>query len=324
MDNYRVIADYKDVYIVKNENEERKTRVTGRYIHNAVMRSDYPVVGDWVHINSSGMIESIVDRKNCLSRKRAGGKYEEQIMAANIDLMFIVMSLNQDFNINKVARFYILAQTNEIIPVVVLTKADLCENIAQYKGQIEKKFKGIDVIVSGIENEEGIEQIKKKLIPGVVSVFVGASGAGKSTLVNRLLDKEVAKTGKVRATDNKGRHTTTNRQMYEMKNKSYIIDTPGIREIGLWINNADFLLEEDISKLEKRCKFRNCTHESEPGCAIIEAMEDGIISVSQYKAYMKLKREAEYAKYAQDKSIQGARERTARMKERELWRPKHR
>lgn len=140
MDNYRVIADYKDVYIVKNENEERKTRVTGRYIHNAVMRSDYPVVGDWVHINSSGMIESIVDRKNCLSRKRAGGKYEEQIMAANIDLMFIVMSLNQDFNINKVARFYILAQTNEIIPVVVLTKADLCENIAQYKGQIEKKI----------------------------------------------------------------------------------------------------------------------------------------------------------------------------------------
>lgn len=317
MNCYRVIYVNRGILKIKNESEEIVTHISGNYRSNIVLKSQFPVVGDYVVIDDSAVITNILERKNSLSRKRSGKKYEQQVIASNIDLMFITISLNKLFDIRKIYRLFILATTNYIRPIIILTKSDLCNNIEKYINIIKTELGDIEYIVSGLDVNDGIIKIKELLLSDITAVFVGPSGVGKSTLVNQILNQTISRTGEVRNSDDKGRHTTTNKQLYYLENGAAIIDTPGIREIGLWINEKAFVQEDEINKIAQNCRFRNCTHQVEPGCAVLAALNSKSISSNQYREYLKLTREIQYAEIEQGHMIKKAHNKNKRIKEME-------
>lgn len=299
-EKWRVIAVYKEAYKVSCRDRVEMTRVTGNFMNKAIGKSDFPAVGDWVYLNETGQIERIETRSNQLSRKSAGKRHDEQIIATNIDIMFIVSSLNKEFNINKIGRYIILAETNHIRPIVLLTKLDLCDDPNSFLDKFKFYYPNISVkVISSILNL-GIDEIYSELTDGISAVFVGASGVGKSTLVNKLIGDNKMKTSEIRDKDDKGRHTTTHRELFELTNGGCVIDTPGIREIGLWINDDYFNEFQDIYFLGNACRFRNCKHINEMGCAVLKALEDGDLSKERYNSYIKITREAYYARLGQD------------------------
>jgi len=275
-------------------------KLTGAFRNIVLSRSEYPAVGDWVYVNDGGLIESVKIRNNQLSRKLPGKKYEEQVIAANIDIMFIVSSLNKEFNINKIGRYIILAETNHIKPVILLTKLDVCNNPDSYREKVQLYYPNSEIITVSSITGVGIEAISSKMESGSTSVFVGASGVGKSTLVNNLLTRELMKTCLIRENDDKGRHTTTHRELFELSNGAYIIDTPGIREIGLWINDENLMEFQDIVLIGRACKYRNCSHINEIDCAVKRAVENGDLSKERYKNYIKTTREIYYSMLCQN------------------------
>lgn len=302
MDNskWRVVAVYKEAYKIVQEGNTKITKVTGNFMNNALSKSDFPAVGDWVFLNDGGLIESVEMRFNQLSRKAAGRRYDEQIIAANIDIMFIVTSLNKEFNINKVGRYIILAETNHIRPIILLTKLDLCANPENYLEKFKFYYPNAEVELISAFADVGIDTIYQKMEAGISAVFVGASGVGKSTLVNKLSGKNLMKTAYIREKDDKGRHTTTHRELFELDNGSYVIDTPGIREIGLWINDDNLSEFQDIYLLGRACKYRNCKHIDESGCAVKQAVQAGDLSEERYRSYIKMTREIYYSKLGQN------------------------
>lgn len=296
---WKVVAVYKEAYRVVRNGNAMLTKVTGSFINNALRKSDFPAVGDWVYLNEGGLIEGVADRVNQLSRKSAGRRYEEQIIAANIDIMFIVTSLNKEFNINKLGRYIILAETNHITPVILLTKADICDDPYGYVRKVSYYYPKVEVELVSAFNNVGIDFIYNKMEKGISAVFVGTSGVGKSTLVNKLSGQNFMKTSHIRG-DDKGRHTTTHRELFELENGSYIIDTPGIREIGLWINDENLSEFEDIYLLGRVCKYRNCKHINESECAVKQAVKMGDLPEDRYNSYVKMTREIYYSKLGQD------------------------
>lgn len=297
---WKVIAVYKELYKLSQDGNFLTTRVTGNFYNNVKSKSDFPSVGDWVYLNGGGLIEIVDERKSQLSRKTAGKKHEEQILAANVDIMFIVSSLNKEFNINKIGRYIILAETNHIVPILLLTKLDLCDNPKSYIQKVHFFYPKIETeLVSAFDNI-GIESIYKRMGRGCSAVFVGASGVGKSTLVNKLLGNNQIRTSSIREKDDKGRHTTTHRELFELANGSFVIDTPGIREIGLWINETTFTEYQDIYLLSRACKYRNCQHINENDCAVKRAIELGDLSKERYNSFIKMTHEIYYSKLGQD------------------------
>lgn len=297
---WKVIAVYKELYKLSQDGNFLTTRVTGNFYNNVKNKSDFPSVGDWVYLNGGGLIEIVDERKSQLSRKTAGKKHEEQILAANVDIMFIVSSLNKEFNINKIGRYIILAETNHIVPILLLTKLDLCDNPNGYIQKVHFFYPKLETeLVSAFDNI-GIESIYKRMGCGCSAVFVGASGVGKSTLVNKLLGNNQIRTSSIREKDDKGRHTTTHRELFELANGAYVIDTPGIREIGLWINETTFTEYQDIYLLGRACKYRNCQHINENGCAVKRAIELGDLSKERYNSFIKMTHEIYYSKLGQD------------------------
>ena len=301
MDNrWRVVAVYKDACKVWYFGQEKITKVTGSFRNSALCRSDYPAVGDWVYLNNDGLIDRIEARSNQLSRKVAGKRHDEQIIAMNIDIMFIVSSLNKEFNINKIGRYIILAETNHITPVILLTKLDLCDDPDNYIKKINFYYPNVETVTVSAIADIGVDAVYNKMVPGVSAVFVGASGVGKSTLINRLLGCELMKTSHIRERDDKGRHTTTHRELFELENGSYVIDTPGIREIGFWINDINLSEFEDIILIGRACKYRNCQHTNEVDCAVKLAVRNGDLAKERYDRYIKASREVLYSKLLQD------------------------
>lgn len=299
---WRVVAVYKDMYRIVQNGVYDTTKVTGAFMNQISTRSDFPAVGDWVFINDNGMIERVDERRNQLSRKASGKKVNEQILAANVDIMFIVTSLNKEFNANKIARYIILAETNHITPVVLLTKLDLCSAPEEYLQKINRLYPTIETeLISSFENI-GIEGVYERMKTGYSAVFVGASGVGKSTLVNKLIGREQMKTSDIRQKDDKGRHTTTHRELFELENGSYVIDTPGIREIGLWMNDDTISEYEDIYLIGRACKYRNCKHIDERDCAVKRAVEEGELPKERYNSFIKMSREIYYSRLNQDES----------------------
>ena len=296
----RVIAVYKGKYKIATVDKVIVTEVLGNFLNKAVFASDFPAVGDWVLINDLGYIVDVLKRKSKLSRKTSGRKNEEQLIAANVDLMFIVTSLNKEFNINKLDRYIALATTCEIEPVIVLTKLDVCEDAQFYEQQIKERYSDIKIIFTSSYENIGIREVLEILVLGQTAVFVGASGVGKSTLVNKILGEEVMKTSMIREIDDKGRHTTTHRELFILENGACIIDTPGIREIRIWANQMENIGFEDIYEFAKKCKFGNCEHINEPECAVKQAVEDGVITEERYRSYIKMSRELYYAKLSQN------------------------
>ncbi|MGF0111100.1 ribosome small subunit-dependent GTPase A, partial [Clostridium sp. SGI.024] len=225
-------------------------------------------------------------------RKIAGSRYDIQVVAANIDYIFICMALNNDFNINRLERYIAVAWDSMATPVIVLTKSDLCEDVDERLREVKEAAIGIDILVTSSLNGNGYEKVKEYIKSGTTIAFIGSSGVGKSTLINKLLNKEVLKTNSISEND-KGRHTTTHRELILLEDGGVIIDTPGMRELGLISADVDKSFS-NIEELEKQCKFSDCTHNNEPKCAIREAIKNGELDLDRLERYKKLKKEEAY------------------------------
>lgn len=288
----RVSTVYKNGYKVYNNAGEVRARVSGDLRQNG----DLPAVGDWVAITNddigSAVIHVILPRKNKFSRKGAGNVTEEQIIVTNIDTVFIVTSLNKDFNLRRIERYIAIANESKIEPVVVLSKLDLCKDVDSKIREVQEIAPNTNVVaISSIENE-GIDQLSQYLKEGKTVTLLGSSGVGKSTLINILEGYERQNVGEIREKDSRGRHVTTEREMILLENGGLIIDNPGMRELQLWDAGEGLIdLFSDIVELEMQCKFSDCLHETEPGCAVKKSIRDGTLSNKRLESYRKLQRE---------------------------------
>lgn len=294
----RVITQSRDLYRVANQAGEFTAEVSGKLRFSAETVTDLPTTGDFVMVDrendskGNAIIHQILPRKSVFIRKAAGTSNETQIVAANIDTVFLCMSLNNDFNLRRLERYLSIAWDSGATPVIVLTKADLCEDLEQKRREIDTIAIGVDVVVvSGITGE-GFQTVKDYIKTGTTTAFIGSSGVGKSTIINRLLGEERIKTAGLR-NDDKGRHTTTARELLEIPNGGAVIDTPGMRELGLESVNLEKTFAE-IEQLADSCRFSDCKHEGEPGCAVKAAIERGELSEERLQSFLKLKKEAKY------------------------------
>lgn len=294
----RVSVQYKDIYRVVTEEGEVLARVSGKLSYSSNSTLDYPVVGDWVLLdrtdnkNGDAIIHKVLTRKSYFSRKIAGTRYDTQVVAANIDYIFICMALNNDFNINRLERYIAVAWDSMATPVIVLTKSDLCEDIDERLREVKEVAIAIDILITSSLNGNGYEKVKEYIKSGTTIAFIGSSGVGKSTLINKLLNKDVLKTNSI-SQNHKGRHTTSHRELFLLEDGGVIIDTPGMRELGLISADVDKSFS-NIEELEKQCKFSDCTHKNEPKCAVREAIENGKLDLERLERYKKLKKEEAY------------------------------
>jgi len=294
---YRVVAKHQNLYRLKREAEIREARIKGRFLHKVQKEGDFPVVGDWVScFDCDGiiLIEEVRERKTRISRKVAGNTTEEQVIAANIDIVAIVLGLDggRNYTDRLLERYLAMAWDSGATPLVILNKSDLNDKAELFRLQAETVAPGVNIIVSSVRDETGIREIYDCLAGGKVGVFVGPSGVGKSALTNALLQENIQQTGPLRKGDKRGRHTTSAAVMLELPNGGNIIDSPGLREIQLWTDEEglDNVFDE-IASLAKDCKFRNCQHQGEPGCAVQRALERGFITPERYNSYLNLKKE---------------------------------
>ena len=295
----RVIVQEKGLYTISYDGNENIAEVSGKFRYDAKEPSDFPAVGDyvvasWPEDGSHSIISEVFPRRSAFVRKVAGMTHEEQVVAANIDIVFICMSLNQDFNLRRLERYIAVAWDSGATPAIVLTKADLCSCVSERKAEAESVSMGVDIIVTS-SKEEDIDSISQYIVSGKTYAFIGSSGVGKSTLINTLIGDSVIRTSEIREDDDKGRHTTTHRELISLNNGAFVIDTPGMREIG--IMNSEEGIEaafSDIEELISLCRFSNCTHTNEPGCEILKAIEDGRLGADRWNSYRKLATENFY------------------------------
>lgn len=295
----RITLQEKGMYRIRTIMGEQNALVSGKFQFDAQSSSDYPAVGDYVMVScadpDTAIIHQVLPRKSLFVRKAAGTSKTEQAVAANIDTVFLCMSLNNDFNLRRLERYLAVAWESGADPVVVLTKADLCADLPQKQREVEAIAMGVDILTASAMELEGYRQIMPYITEGRTVAFVGSSGVGKSTLINRLLGEERLATDGLRK-DDKGHHTTTHRELLFLPNGAMVIDTPGMRELGMW--DAASGVEQtftDIEALTAQCRFRNCSHTSEPGCAVRAAIRSGELDSGRWQSYQKLKNENSYA-----------------------------
>jgi ribosome biogenesis GTPase len=294
----RIITQHKVLYKVATEANECMAEVSGKFRHNAGSASQFPVVGDFVLMDrdndehGNAIIHHVLERKSAFSRKMVGCEFDSQMIAANIDVLFLCMSLNNDFNIRRLERYIAVAWDSGAIPVVVLTKSDLSDNLDGLLEEVQNVAIGLDVVITSSKEEDGLQSIQKYIKSGVTIAFVGSSGVGKSTIINRLLGGESIATQALR-NDDKGKHTTTHRELFLLPEGGAVIDTPGMRELGLDFADLSKTFT-DIEELALHCKFKDCTHQHEPHCAVRKAIEDGILSEDHLLGYQKLQKEVAY------------------------------
>lgn len=299
----RVAIRHKNNYIIACADGEMPAEISGKMLYeieDGIIPEGFPAVGDWVAVRSfpdegKAIIQKLLPRKSKFSRKEAGVKTVEQIIAANIDTVFLMMSLNSDFNLRRLERYIVLASESNVNAVIILSKADLCEDTEKMLEEVKTVSKEIPVHIVSSLTGSGIDELKKYFDGNKTISIMGSSGVGKSTFINALLGSDKMKVNNITEYKDKGSHTTTHRELVLLPSGGLIIDTPGMREIQLWEGERG--VEEAFDEIEaimENCKFTDCTHTNEPGCAILEALDSGELTDERYKSYLKLKREAKY------------------------------
>lgn len=294
----RVISQSKESYKVVTNEMEFLATLSGKFRFDKKHLVDYPAVGDFVMLDrtnnkdGNGIIHEVLTRKSSFERKAIGFENETQVLASNIDIVFICMSLNNNYNLRRLERYISIAYESRATAIIVLTKSDLCSNVKEKIDEIVKIAPEIDVITTSNQDKNSYKNIANLIKKGKTVAFIGSSGVGKSTLINLIIGKELFSTNEIRK-DDRGRHTTSRRDLILLPNGGIIIDTPGIRELEAV--NADLSKSfSEIDELINECQFRDCTHSNEPNCAIREAIENGIIDESRFENYLKLKKELKY------------------------------
>ena len=323
----RVVLEHTHIYRVATEEGEMLARVSGRLRHRAEARAAFPAVGDWLVLepvaDSDARIHAVLPRFSRFSRRAAGDVTEEQVVAANIDTVFLVGGLDHDFNPRRLERYLVVAWESGATPVIVLNKADLVDDPDRFVDDVASVAPGASVHAVSTRRPESLDVLRTYLGVGRTAALLGSSGVGKSTIVNRLVGYDLLRTQDVRMTDSRGRHTSTARQMVLLEDGGILIDTPGMRELQLW--ESDEGMETafaDVTELMTKCRFRDCSHEREPGCAIQAALADGSLDRSRWDSYLKLQREQRALEIRLDKRLQADERKKRRAFARQQRRPK--
>jgi len=298
----RISTVNKNNYFIRNKDAEIPAEITGKIMYDAESNLDLPTVGDWVSVeyfnqDTFAIIHSILPRKSLLKRKVAGKEVEYQPIASNIDVAFIVQSVDFDFNLRRLERYLIMINEGNIQPLILLSKSDLIspEDLEDEISATNSILPNCEIISFSNKTGEGLEKIQKILKPGKTYCLLGSSGVGKTTLINRLIGKDVFATNAVREKDGKGRHITARRQLIILEQGGLIIDTPGMRELGI-IGVSTGIKEtfKDIFQLGQTCRFKDCSHTEEPGCSVTQAVKMGELNEKRYQNYLKIRKESKF------------------------------
>jgi ribosome biogenesis GTPase len=304
----RIAREDRQTYLLMSEPGELTGRVSGRFSHDADSKGEFPGVGDWVAARElpdeqKATIHAILPRKSCFARQSPGGRTEAQVVAANVDTVFIVSGLDggRAFNLRRIERYLALAWESGASPVIVLNKVDVCPDVEACVKEAETIAFGVPVYPVSATKCVGLDLLRGHLTSGLTAALLGQSGVGKSALVNALLGAERQPTAAVREDDLKGRHTTTRREMVFLPGGSIIIDTPGMRELQMWGDESSVAETfSDIEELATQCRFRDCQHQREPGCAIHSAIGQGVLDAGRLESYLRLQREMAHLALRQD------------------------
>lgn len=294
----RIAAEHRGGYEVWSSAGEGFAQLAGRLLQEHAEEA-LPGVGDWVLLKSqpgpgrTTIIERILDRRTMFIRGAAGREVRGQVVAANVDLVFAVCGLDADYNLHRIERYLARIWAGGAQPAVILNKADICEDTFSRITEVEDNCPGVPVYPTSALNSQGLDEIRKVIQPGLTAAFVGSSGAGKSTLVNALLGEKLMATGEVRASDGRGRHVTSHRQLVLLPDGGLLLDTPGMRELQMFDDEGISNVFADIEELAGQCRFTDCRHGTEPGCAVKEAIDQGKISADRLEHYLKLEQEAQ-------------------------------
>ena len=297
----RVISEHKERYIVRTTEMEYEAEIIGNLRYSAHQRSDFPAVGDWVFIseydNEKALIHQVFPRRTVIERQAVGKHGEKQIIATNIDFAFIVLAVDRDFNINRIERYLTICNTSNVTPIILLNKIDLIDEneLSNLIQKVEERIGKTLVIAISNETKKGIADLKDKMEKRKTYCLLGSSGVGKSTLLNNLSGKQIMQTNTISTSSNKGKHVTSHRELIILDNGAILIDNPGMREVG--ITDSTDAIEKTfklILELSESCKFKDCTHTAEIGCAVLLALEQDEIDTSSYENYLKMEREKEH------------------------------
>jgi ribosome biogenesis GTPase len=325
----RIVAEHRGAYIVETENGPRTAFLGGRLRHHATTRSELPAVGDFVAVRRSddragdgpAVIDAVLRRRTAFVRRAAGTRSDDQVIAANIDVVFVMLGLDHDFNVRRAERYLAAVWDSGAMPVILLNKSDICEAVDARVDDLHHASMGVAIHALSALNADGLDALQAYLREGATVSVVGSSGVGKSTLLNRLLGREAQTTSGVRTHDSRGRHTTTHRELFVLPRGGVVIDTPGMREFQLSASDrgesrAALGVETvfaEIDELAERCRFADCLHQAEPGCAVREAVEQGQLPADRLASYEKLMRELRYEEARSDPAAQGERKRVGRI-----------
>ncbi len=303
----RVIVQQRNLYRLAAESGETEGRISGRFAHEAA-EGGYPVTGDWVAVElkaDAAVIAKVLPRSTVFTRMAAGTGKEMQVVAANVDMALLAASLNADLNLRRLERYLATAYESGAQPVFLLTKADACEDPTPLLADVEAIALGVPVLAVSVRTGQGLAELSTLLAPGKTAVLLGSSGVGKSTLVNALAGAELMATKSIREDDARGRHTTTHRELILLPCGALILDTPGMRELALWDAEAGVAAAfaettAEVDLLAQGCRFRDCAHDKEPGCAVQAAVANGTLDPERWRSFQKLQRELAHAVRKED------------------------